>query len=119
MLGETRAAIANAAIPPAKHHVPNPQQATEKKCMFSPAASAPKMHAGGPKPNWRNNSQKLKPRISRVKGAKIFRNISGETMLARHVSMLGAMDGHWTPIQFSGDHRPRKSPGRRAESHCI
>src|SRR5208283_2686387 len=62
------AANARKIIPADIFQAPKPQQAVEKKCMFSPAAIPPNTQTAGLNSSWRNKTQALNPTKNNVKG---------------------------------------------------
>lgn len=87
--------------------------------MFNPAANPPSTQTGAPKFNWRKSNQTLKPNTNIERGAKIFRNMNGDTRQAIHASMFGEAEGHWPPIQLSQLQCPKNTPGKRIESQFM
>ena len=94
----TSAATARKIMAMVMFHVPNPQQALEKQCMFRPAASAPRTHTIGENFNCRNRTQALNPNSIIVSGVKIARYNSGEMIVARIVASVGEDAGTSMPI---------------------
>ena len=115
----TSAASARKIMAMAMFHVPKPQQAVEKQCMFKPAASPPSTQTIGANFNCRNRTQALNPSSNMVNGVKIFRNIAGEINVPKIVVRVGEEEGISIPIHQKSSQAPQKVSGSRLAEAMI
>src|SRR6266850_4805408 len=88
-----------------------PQQAVERKCELSAAASPPRMHASGESFSRQKQNQAQRPRMSRAQASSHFEKPNGLITSLNPLEKVGDGDALDAPSQFRSCHKPFRIPG--------